>query len=704
MLGQEQLASIVSEVLASLINLSSDEIDRLFERPKDAALGDLSLPCFQFARTLKKAPPIIAKEAAALVSAAPQAQPYLASIEAVGPYVNFRFRLDWLGSALDEKITSGSFLLAPEGSPERVMIEYSQPNTHKAFHVGHIRNAAYGDSLVRMLEWMGHEVIAANYIGDEGTHVAKCLWYLTEHYRGEIPADNRGEFLGALYFKATELLDLSLLTEAPYPGVVVGEVITVDTHPKDSAWRVVEVKLPHENFQVVCGDSSVSVGLRVAFAPVGVRTNGRAVQEVDRKGVRSAGMICTRDEIGLTGEKQSLVLFPDDIPLGTEVVEVFRRADISLEREGVLETLRAREAQVGDVLSALERGEPKVKALWEKTKAWSMEEFHVVYEWLNCRFDHWFFESEYGDSSKALVRKYLAQGVFIEDDGAIGANLEQYGLGFCLLIKSNGTALYATRDLALAQRKFDEFGIQRSLYVVDAAQRLHFQQVFQCLKLMGYPQADQCVHLEYAQVVRPDGKMSSRKGNVILFSELRERLLSKITDEYLEKYRGDWSDEEISETAYRIALATMRYGMMNQDSDSQIIFDLDEWTSRSGNTGPYMLYANARIRSILRESAAVEAGSPDWSSVTSDEERELLVQLSVYPETVLRAAETYAPARICSYLFDLSKSLNRMYANCPVLKAETDGLRLARLKMLQATSTVLTHGLELLGVKVVERM
>merc|ERR1712070_319040 len=147
-----------------------------------------------------------------------------------------------------------------------------------------------------------------------------------------------------------------------------------------------------------------------------------------------------------------------------------------------------------------------------------MEEFRRIYSWIGAEFDDWFFESEYGEVSKQLVREHQSSGVFVESNGAVGADLQKYGLGFCLLIKTDGTALYATRDLSLAQHKFNKCGIDRSVYVVDDAQTFHFQQVFKCLELMGSEEASKCHHLAYAQVVLPDGKMSSRKGNVILFS------------------------------------------------------------------------------------------------------------------------------------------------------------------------------------------
>ncbi|MCB0337378.1 MAG: arginine--tRNA ligase [Bdellovibrionales bacterium] len=333
-----------------------------------------------------------------------------------------------------------------------------------------------------------------------------------------------------------------------------------------------------------------------------------------------------------------------------------------------------------------------------------MDDLDVNHEWLACHFDHIFFESECGESSKRLVDEFYKKGTFVDSDGAIGANLRDYGLGFCLLLKRDGTVLYATRDLSLAQVKFDTYGIDRSIYVVDSAQTLHFQQVFKCLELMGYEQAHKCYHLPYAQVVLPSGKMSSRKGNVILFSELKERLLSKIRSEYLSKYENEWPQEELDQTAYAIALATIRYGMLNQDNNSLIVFDLEEWTAKTGNTGPYILYAYARIASILKEAGAPQCNTANFSLLTHPTEAEVLLHLMNYHGIVERACQQMTPMLLCVYVYQLSKLFSQMYSQCSVLKAESEELSIARVCLVDSIAKVIKHALSLIGIVTVERM
>jgi arginyl-tRNA synthetase len=701
----------IAELLAGLLSgsapelgLEAAELEAWLERPRDPKLGDLAFPCFRLAKGLRKAPPAIAAELAEGIDAGALEAAGLARAVPAGPYLNFFLARAELAGSLVPSILDGTFLARRPARPEKVMVEYSQPNTHKAFHVGHLRNASLGDSVARLLEWVGHEVVPVNYIGDEGTHVAKCLWHLRTRFHGEMPAEHRGEFLGEQYTAATELLSLDTLTAAPVPGVRVARVLSVEPHPENAAWRVATVEAPAGVATVVAGVPGFEAGDLVAYAPPGLRVAGKEVGVVRRGGVESTGMLLSEAELGTSDDDSRIAVLPAEAPLGEEVAEVFRREGALEPGVRVLDEHRRRSAEVSEILQAIESGAGEVWEQWRETRDWSLEEFHRIYAWLDSRFDHEFFESELGEESKALVREHLGRGVFVESEGAVGADLAEYGLGFCVLIKSDGTALYATRDLALARRKFEEFGVDRSLYVVDDAQTLHFQQVFKCLELMGYEQAAQCQHLAYAQVVLPDGKMSSRKGNVILFSQLEARLLERIHAEFLEKYRGEWPDEEIDEAAHRIALATMRYGMLNQVHSSKIVFDLDEWTARSGNTGPYLMYAYSRTRSILRQVGEARPELVDWSLLEHELESELLGHLADYPRQVERAAAELLPQVVCAYAYELCRRFSRWYKECSVLHAESEALAATRRELVDATGRVVQHALSLLGIPTIERM
>jgi arginyl-tRNA synthetase len=718
MIGQSTVARVLAEVVSGIegVSLTAIEIENLLETPKDSSHGDLAFPCFQLARALKKAPPAIAAELVAKITPLLDGEKEIQKAVAIGPYINFILNKASLAAALVPAIINGEFLKTRSAKKDRVMVEYGNVNTHKSFHVGHIRNASLGDSITRLFTWNGFSTIPVNYLGDEGTHVAKCIWYLKSHPERKMPESNRLEFLGEAYVNATSQLDIGTYSRCEIKGVKTARVEKVETHPTESEWFVVSLTTVDGPVQVVSQKktaANVQPGWIVAHAAPGVALGSRQITVADRKGVHSHGLMLAEDELGVGEGKTVLrvelhaeLLKINEQGIGIDLIEAFKIPGVLPEGQLILPTLQKWNGEVSSVLQKLESQDPEMKDFWVKTRQWSIDELKETFAWLNCSFDHFFYESEYGETSKELVREFQKKGVFVESQGAVGADLSKDGLGFCVLIKRDGTALYATRDLALAQRKFEEFKVDRSVYVVDAAQTLHFQQVFRCLELMGYEQVRKCFHCSYAQVVTPEGKMSSRKGTVILMSALKERLLSKINSEFLDKYIGEWPDAERHEAARRIALATMRYGMLNVDNNSLVVFDMDAWTSKTGNTGPYMMYAYARTRSILRELGMdnLELAEAKWELLTDETEVDVLRLINEYHAVLESACERYSPHLLCSYVYDLAKRFSRMYQNCSVLHAETAELKLARAALVCATGLVIQHGLSLLGIETVERM
>ena len=718
MIGQSTVARVLAQVVSGIegVTLSATDIENLLETPKDSSHGDIAFPCFQLARALKKAPPAIAADLVAKLNELLDGEKEIQKAVAIGPYINFILNKASLAAALVPAIVNGEFLKTRPPKQDRVMVEYGNVNTHKSFHVGHIRNASLGDSIVRLFKWNGFNTLPVNYLGDEGTHVAKCIWYILNHPENKMPETNRLEFLGEAYVKATSQLDIGTYSRCEIKGVKTARVEKVETHPTESEWFVVTLSTADGVVQVVSQKKTggaVQPGWIVAYAAPGVALGSRQITVADRKGVQSVGLMLAEDELGV-GEGKTVfnVAVPAELlqlskdGIGIDLIEIYKIPGTLPEGQRILPTLQRWNGEVSAVLQKLESQDPEMKDFWVKTRQWSIDELKETFAWLNCTFDHFFYESEYGETSKELVREFQKKGVFIESQGAVGADLSKDGLGFCVLIKRDGTALYATRDLALAQRKFEEFKVDRSVYVVDAAQTLHFQQVFRCLELMGYEQVKKCFHCSYAQVVTPEGKMSSRKGTVILMSALKERLLSKINSEFLDKYIGEWPDAERHEAARRIALATMRYGMLNVDNNSLVVFDMEAWTSKTGNTGPYMMYAYARTRSILRELGIekLDLDNVQWDLLSDETEIDVLRLINEYHTVLESACERYSPHMVCAYVYDLAKRFSRMYQNCSVLRAETPEIQRARAGLVCATGLVIQHGLSMLGIETVERM
>ena len=571
------------------------------ETPPNPELGDLAFPCFRLAKALRKAPPAIAQQIAAAI----EPGGLVAEARAAGPYVNLRLDSSHAARLVLQPLARGE-LPTPVPRSERVMVEFSQPNTHKGFHVGHMRNLCLGDALVRLLRADGHAVVAANYIGDVGAHIAKCLWWYLDRLDDagrQPPARARGEWLGTLYSAASNQLD-------------------------------------------------------------------------DWKDAAEAGDAAAKAE------------------------------------------LDAAKARTTEILQKLEARDPELVAVWERTRQWSLDDFDEIYRWCGVHFDRVFYESEVDEPGLRLVDEHLRRGVFVESDGAVGIfNEEIKHMPFFMLRKRDGTSLYATKDLALARLKFEEHDIDRSIYVVDVRQSDHFRHVFLTLKKMGFDQADRSEHVPYEMVELPSGAMATRKGNVILFSELRERMTRHLIDRYLAKYRGDWSDEEIEHVAHQVALGAIKLGMLAHDVNQKIVFDMDAWLAVEGDTGPYLQYGAARAASILRK--AEEAGKGFDAAMLEDpervaaagaalqrpEERGVLLSLAQLGPAAHRAAQELRPAILCNYLLELAKAISR-FANskhCHVLSAEGSLLD-GRLMLVRAAHAGLSWGLGLVGIEAPQRM
>jgi arginyl-tRNA synthetase len=725
------------------ITTQENEYIQKFEEPKEYDFDhNLAFPCYLLAKSLTKEKPksqdfnsfcseISQKVKQQLMEHVSESD-IVEKVESDGPYINFFFKTTFLALVIPQ-IINGSFLKPRSPKNENVMIEYSQPNTHKTFHVGHMRNAALGNSLINIYEFNGYHVNAVNYIGDVGAHIAKCLWYylyfikktdidtlesqkideqtLEQQLENDRPKDiPHVEWLGDLYQNGYNQLDMTRWTSLPHPGFISAKIVSIEEHPNNKTWKVLHVvtdEQQHHKYRVVCGGKGYNDGDIIAYAPVGCRKGGRVVLDHDFKGVISQGLVLSEKELEVSDNKDKIYIFPPSTVLGLELTELGRLEGIDLEKElKITEEITKRNAEVKKVLRYMEDGHVNITNLWKITRRWSIDDFKTIYDWVGCRFDHYFHESDVGEESKQIVLKAYEEGKLIKSEGAIGADLSKHKLGFAMLLTSAGTGLYATKDLALAKRKFEEFHVDRSVYVVDASQSLHFQQVFKTLELLGFKQASKCYHLAYGLVVLPEGKMSSRKGNIIFFSKLKELITNKVREGYMEKKRGEWPDDEIEAATRKIAVSTIKYGMLNQDNKKDIVFDLDEWTGKTGNTGPYLMYAYTRTRSIMREVPATEEEKKlvNYAVLTNDMERKVLSTLNLFPSVVERAAEAYKPQYICQYLFTLAKMYSRLYEQVKVKTAETTELKVTRLHLIEAVGNVLRTGLDLLGIETIERM
>lgn len=344
----------------------------------------------------------------------------------------------------------------------------------------------------------------------------------------------------------------------------------------------------------------------------------------------------------------------------------------------------------------LEEGEAEAVAYWELFRRLSLENYEGVYKLLGIKFSYHHGESHYNDMLDDTIRLIQERGIAAESEGALIVDLEQYGLPPAMLRKKDGATLYLTRDLAAALYRKRTFAFTRALYVVGAEQTLHFQQMVRVLELLGLPWAADCIHVPFGLIRFKEGRMSTRKGKMILLDDVLQRAIS-LAREIIEEKNPTLADKE--GVARAVGLGAVRFGDLSNDRIKDIEFDWEKVLDFSGETAAYIQYAHARICSILRRAGLDD---PAWSEeagerLEREEERAMLRTLAAFPGKISDAAGSYRPSILARYLIDVARDFNRFYHECPVLVDERE-LRQARLLLIAAVRRVLQNGLGLLGI------
>ncbi|MBI3037341.1 arginine--tRNA ligase [Candidatus Woesearchaeota archaeon] len=571
-------AAIVA-MLQPRIRMDASEIEPKIEIPADDALGDYAFPCFFLAKAMKKSPAAIAMEIAAAIGNDSAKSKLIDRVQAAGPYVNFFVDKAALAEAVIEAVSKLSHNYGSTSKTNKtIMVEYFHANTHKAVHIGHVRNICLGESICRILEFSGNKLVRVNYQGDIGPHVAKCIWGIRNLNVGKPPAQNRLRWLGNVYVQANTAVE------------------------------------------------------------------------------------------------------------GNEQLE----------------------SDVKQLLLKIYEGDKDLNRLWKETRQWCIDEFNDMYKDFGVKYNEFYFESEMELEARKISQQLVKEGIAQESDGAIIMDLKPYKLGVFILLTKDGTALYSSKDIALARKKMSQYKLDRSVHVVGREQELHFKQLFKTLELIGGREKEfsaKSFHLIYGLVMLPTGKMSSRAGSVVFYDDLRNELLSIAAGE-VKKRHDDWGDSDVSATAKKIAFAALKFGMINRDNDKELVFDWEQAMKLEGETGPYVQYAVARIHSVFRKygKPLPQPNKIDYSQLTATAvEMRTIKLLKSFPTVVAAAAAQVKPALLSRYLLDLAQSFSGFYNDCPILTAEPN-VSDARLVLCNAVKQVLENGLKLLAIDVLEEM
>ncbi|HAL74737.1 MAG TPA: arginine--tRNA ligase, partial [Clostridiales bacterium] len=406
-------------------------------------------------------------------------------------------------------------------------------------------------------------------------------------------------------------------------------------------------------------------------------------------------------------------LWGDEAALIREPIKELLRIYIKFHDEAKLKPELENEAR--DAFRRLEAGEPAEKALWQHFRDLSLEEFSAVYQRLGVEFDNYNGESYYSDQIPAVVDMLRAKGLLIESNGAQVVPLEEYGLPPCIILKSDGTTIYASRDIAAVLYRIHEYHFSKNIYVVGTPQALHFRQVFAVLEKAGVAEAKACEHVGFGLVKFPDRKLSTRSGDVIFLADLLSESVDKTLDiirQNAELRKTEMTEDEMRSIAEKVGLGAVVYTFLKNGRERDIIFSWEEMLDFDGDSAPYVQYTYARARSILRKAEAAGLLRPDdtipspadLAVLGNDEEFALAKLLDGFGDAVHKAASLNEPYILVRQFTLLARTFNKYYNTESILGTEDVHIQRARLTLLQAVCLAIRTGLDLVGIAAVERM
>ena len=615
--------------------------------------GDITLVVFPFTKVSRKSPEATATEIGEYLQA------NLAEVESynvIKGFLNICIRKEYWISFLTGNYQIEKFGFQDKQDKKPVVVEYSSPNTNKPLHLGHIRNNLLGFSLSRILQAAGKNVVKVNLVNDRGIHICKSMLAWQRWGNGETPESSglKGDHLVGKYYVRFE----KELIEQSYQEI--SETIKKACED-DIEGEVFIRKYEYQSKGLSLFDST------------------QFHNDLDR-------LSDLRDENG-------------DISIETirsfsSLLDLFKKNSSLL-----------KEAQ--QILQKWEAGDEEVINLWKKMNGWVYDGFAITYKTLGIEFDKTYYESQTYLLGKELVEEGVTKGVYTRrEDGSVWIDLSAEGMDEKLLLRSDGTSVYMTQDLGTAMQRYNEYNPEQLIYVVGNEQEYHFNVLKVVLKHLGCAWSDSIYHLSYGMVELPEGKMKSREGTVVDADDLMQEMFD--TSEAMARELGkiETFDNDEARNLYRtIGLGALKYFILKVDPKKNMLFNPAESVDFNGNTGPFIQYTYARIKSVLRK--ADEAGyevSLARSVELFKEEKELLKKLHDFPALVLQAAEMHSPAVIANYAFELASEYNRFYHELTILKEENLQSRGLRLSLSQFTAKVIANALWMLGIEVPERM
>ena len=584
----QQIRSAVSILYQT--EIASDSI--VIQETRKEFEGQVTAVTFPFTRFSKKTPEQTGTEIGEYLK---NNVKEVEDFNVIKGFLNLSIADSYWSNELLNTIHSSSFGQFPSNG-QKVMVEYSSPNTNKPLHLGHVRNNLLGFSVAEILSANGYEVIKVNLVNDRGIHICKSMLAWQMFGNGETPESSqlKGDHLVGKYY---------VIFDKEYKKQI--EALIDKGHTEDEA-------------------------------------------------------------------KKNAAIIKD--------------------------------AQ--EMLLKWEAGDQEVIKLWSMMNGWVYSGFEVTYKMLGVDFKKYYYESDTYLLGKDTIQEGLEKGVFFKkDDGSVWIDLTEDGLDQKLVLRADGTSVYITQDLGTAQLKYDDFKMDKSIYVVGNEQDYHFKVLFLILQKLGKTWAKGLFHLSYGMVDLPSGKMKSREGTVVDADELMDEMIltARERTEELGKVEG-FTEQEKKDLYNMIGLGALKFFLLKVEPKKRLLFDPNESIDFQGHTGPFIQYTHARIRSVMAKAEYQNKISVNYSTILTALEKDLIVNLAKYPDVIAASAKEYSPAHIANYVFELAKLFNKFYHEESILKAEDPDVRNFRLDLSAATASTINKGMKLLGIQVPDRM
>ena len=597
------------------------------EKTKSDFVGDYTYVVFPIVRLSRKSPEQTAEEIGQYLKTNCQ---IISNFNVIKGFLNLEVDSSVWHHYLQLNWNKTAFSLPSKN--EKVMVEYSSPNTNKPLHLGHIRNNLLGYSLSQIFDNNGYEVIKANLINDRGIHICKSMlaWKLFGNNETPESTGLKGDHLVGRYYV------------------------------------VFENKLREQT----ANDIENAIAGNFTFADATIQKRYTDVLE----------------KLNTAKDEKQIAKFSDDIK------ELVRN------NSQLLLTCQ-------EMLRQWEAGDKETIALWEMMNGWVYKGFESTYARLGVAFDKYYYESNTYKLGKDIVQEGLAKGVFYQKpDNSVWIDLTNDGLDEKLVQRGDGTSVYITQDIGTAELKYQEFGMERSIYVVGNEQDYHFKVLFLIMQKLGKSYAKGMYHASYGMVDLPTGKMKSREGTVVDADDLISEMYQTAKDKTIELGKADGlNEDELNNLYHQLSLSALKFFILKVDPKKRMLFNPEESIDFQGDTGPFIQYTYARIKSILRQ-AKINWQDAEIPNSLHPSEINTIKVLYDFPAVLSEASREYSPAVICQYCLDLARAYNRLYNEVSILRETDEGLQSMRLKLAHHTAEGLKFGLNLLGINVVERM